>query len=97
MSREPRRDGVMAERDLWCAVIHRAMDDALTPLRESSASNASVKPHEVTAARAWFCTGGRYFRQVCEMAGMEPSAIQKRVVALIEAQRASEMQAECAQ
>ena len=75
----------LPEKDLWVAVLTRAVLDACKGppnLNMTSSSNISHKNHwsyNQDQARHFFLEGGRHFRMVCEMAGRNPEYIQGRV------------------
>jgi hypothetical protein len=70
-----------AERQLWCAVIDRAMHDALD--RIATVSGAAERHKIRDDARAWFRRNGREFRAACEMAGFDPDYLRTRILTLI--------------
>ncbi len=61
------------ERDLWMAVLHRATLDATQPVRDVRHDGAR------RTARVWIERGGNDFRKACELAGVEPEWVQRRL------------------
>lgn len=63
---------MIPERDLWCAVLSMALLDTLRSGPEGD------------EARAWVDGGGRDFRRVCSLVGVEPSVVRanRRAIAL---------------
>ena len=68
----------LPEKDLWVAVLCRAVLDAVKgppKLDMSLYSNTSHKnqyTYDRDQARHFFLKGGKHFREVCEMAGRNP-------------------------
>ena len=79
----------LPEKDLWVAVLCRAVLDACKgppKLDMSLYSNTSHKnqyTYDRDQARSFFLTGGSHFRQVCEMAGRNPDYIQQKIRKMI--------------
>ena len=75
----------LPEKDLWVAVLCRAVLDACKgppQLDMSRKANVSHKNHYTYArdqARHFFLNGGAHFRNVCEMAGRDPLYVQKKI------------------
>ena len=75
----------LPEKDLWVAVLCRAVLDACKgppQLDMSRKANVSHKNHYTYArdqARHFFMTGGPHFRHVCEMAGRDPNYVQRKI------------------
>ena len=75
----------LPEKDLWVAVLCRAVLDACKgppDLDMSRRANVSHKNHysfNRNQARHFFMTGGEHFRNVCEMAGRNPEYVQQRI------------------
>ena len=64
----------LPEKDLWAAVLSRAVLDACKgPLDYSQIE-----------ARNFFVNGGYHFRLICEMAGRNPEYVQEKVKKVIE-------------
>ena len=80
---------VSPERELWVAVLGRALLDAF---REAPKLNLNLhmnKTHGMyykynrDQARHFFLEGGEYFKEVCEMAGRNPQYVKEKVRKLI--------------
>ena len=80
---------VSPERDLWVAVLGRALLDAF---REAPKLNLNLymnKTHGMyyrynrDQARHFFLEGGDNFKEVCEMAGRNPQYVKEKVRKLI--------------
>ena len=75
----------LPEKDLWIAVLCRAVLDAVKgppKLDMSLYCNHSHKNqynYDRDQARHFFLTGGPHFRQVCEMAGRDPDYVQAKI------------------
>ena len=75
----------LPEKDLWIAVLCRAVLDACKSaprLNMSLRSNITHKnnyTYDRDQARHFFLTGGSHFRHICEMAGRDPSYVQAKV------------------
>jgi hypothetical protein len=70
-------DSASAERQLWCAVIERALRDATATI--SPPTECRVRD----AARAWFLANGLEYRAVCESAGYDPDYLRSRILSII--------------
>ncbi len=70
-----------AERQLWCAVIDRALQDALD--RVAAVSGLAERLRLRDEARAWFARNGSEFRGACEAAGYDPDYMRSRILSLI--------------
>ncbi len=70
-----------AERQLWCAVLDRAMQDAMDRIATVSGANEREKLRE--EARNWFLRNGDDFRSACESAGYDPDYLRSRVLSMI--------------
>ena len=75
----------LPEKDLWIAVLCRAVLDACKgPPCLDMTSRANI-PHKNLygynrrAARHFFLEGGKHFREICEMAGRNPDYIQAKI------------------
>ena len=66
-------------RQLWCAVVLQAIEDATCPL-----SNKRRRNHEIVSARVWLTRPSRDFAEVCRLAGYEPDRIRAQVTGRIE-------------
>ena len=80
---------VSPERDLWVAVLGRALVDAF---REAPKLNLNLPVNRTHGmyykynrdqARHFFLEGGDYFKEVCEMAGRDPQYVKEKVRKLI--------------
>jgi hypothetical protein len=60
-----------SETRLWRLVIFQALQDAL-----GVQSTAAKNKHAKARAIEWFRSGNRDFRQVCDLAGLDSSAVQ---------------------
>ena len=75
----------LPEKDLWVAVLTRAILDACKGppnLNMTSSSNISHKNHwsyNQDQARHFFLEGGTHFKNICEMAGRNPEYVQNKV------------------
>ncbi|MGO8920217.1 MAG: hypothetical protein ACLQJR_30325 [Stellaceae bacterium] len=78
------REDRSAERQLWCAVIDRALHDAMDSVAAVSAPGERLKIRE--EARRWFLRNGSSFRIACEGAGYDPDYLRTRILSLIGAE-----------
>ena len=75
----------LPEKDLWVAVLCRAVLDAVKgppDLDMKVKANISHQNHysyNKDQARHFFIEGGSHFRLICEMAGRNPDYVQKRI------------------
>lgn len=69
------------ERQLWCAVLDRALKDALG--NPGGVSGAFAQRRTVVEAQIWFQENGLDFRRACEAAGFEPDLLRDRALQLI--------------
>jgi len=75
----------LPEKDLWVAVLCRAVLDACTGPPELDMTRQANIPHKNLygynrrAARHFFLEGGKHFNLICEMAGRNPAYVQSRV------------------
>ena len=75
----------LPEKDLWVAVLCRAVLDAckgpphLDMTRKANKSHKTLYNFNREAARHFFMEGGYHFRLICEMAGRNPAYVQNRV------------------
>jgi len=73
------------EKDLWVAVLCRAVLDAvkgppdLDMTREANKSHKSLYTYNRDAARHFFMEGGFHFNLICEMAGRNPEYVQAKI------------------
>ena len=79
----------LPEKDLWVAVLCRAVLDAckgppqLDMSRRANISHKSQYNYNRNQARHFFLTGGSHFRNVCEMAGRNPEYVQQKIRTII--------------
>jgi len=79
----------LPEKDLWVAVLCRAVLDACKGPPELDMTRPANVPHKNLygynrrAARHFFMEGGSYFRHVCEMAGRNPEYVQQKIRKII--------------
>ena len=84
---ETTNDGrvTLPEKDLWVAVLCRAVLDAckgppdLEMTRKANRSHESLYCYNRDQARHFFMEGGFHFNLICEMAGRNPAYVQSRV------------------
>ena len=75
----------LPEKDLWVAVLCRAVLDAckgppdLDMSRKANKSHKNYYNYNKDQARHFFLEGGRHFRHICEMAGRNPDYVQARI------------------
>lgn len=70
--------GHSRERQLWCAVIERAVQDAVRPDGIAGTTPEHVRHRE--EARRWFAENGHDFRAACDAAGFDPDFLRDRVL-----------------
>ena len=79
----------LPEKDLWVAVLCRAVLDAckgppcLDMTRRANISHKNHYSYNRRAARHFFLTGGVHFRHICEMAGRNPDYVQAKIRKII--------------
>ena len=79
----------LPEKDLWIAVLTRAILDACKGppnLDMDSPSNISHKnmyTYDRDQARHFFMEGGKHFNNICEMAGRDPLYVQDKIRKII--------------
>ena len=75
----------LPEKDLWVAVLTRAVLDAckgpphLDMTRKANISHKNHYTYDRDQARHFFMTGGAHFRHICEMAGRNPEYVQDKI------------------
>jgi hypothetical protein len=75
----------LPEKDLWTAVLCRAVLDACKGPPSLNMKVPANIPHKNLygynreAARHFFLAGGKHFREICEMAGRNPAYVQARI------------------
>ena len=73
------------EKDLWVAVLCRAVLDAckgppmLNMDLKSNRTHKNVYTYDRDQARHFFIEGGPHFRLICEMAGRNPDYVQEQI------------------
>jgi hypothetical protein len=70
-----------AERQLWCAVIDRALQDAQDRIATVSGLAEREKLRE--DARTWFLRNSTEFRTACDGAGYDPDYLRSRILSMI--------------
>jgi hypothetical protein len=68
------------ERQLWCAVVERAMQDAVGP--SAALDHCEARRRERQDALKWFLEGGRDYQMACDAAGVDPEHLRHRVLTL---------------
>ena len=75
----------LPEKDLWVAVLYRAVLDAckgppnLDLTRRANISHQNHYTYDRDQARHFFLEGGAHFKNICEMAGRNPEYVQNKV------------------
>ena len=75
----------LPEKDLWIAVLCRAVLDAckgppqLNMSKHSNVSHKNQYTYDRDQARHFFLEGGAHFKNICEMAGRNPEYVQAKV------------------
>ena len=75
----------LPEKDLWVAVLCRAVLDAckgppqLDMSRRANVSHQNHYHYDRDQARHFFLEGGKHFRHICEMAGRDPDYVQAKI------------------
>ena len=75
----------LPEKDLWIAVLTRAVLDAcknpprLDMTRKANTAHKSLYKYNRDQARHFFMEGGAHFRDVCEMAGRDPAYVKEKI------------------
>ena len=75
----------LPEKDLWVAVLTRAVLDAckgpplLNMSKHSNISHKNQYTYDRDQARHFFMKGGKHFREICEMAGRNPEYVQAKI------------------
>jgi len=79
----------LPEKDLWVAVLCRAMLDACKGPPHLNMKLPCNIPHNNyynfnrEAARHFFLDGGPHFRHICEMAGRNPYYVQQKITKIL--------------
>jgi hypothetical protein len=71
------------ERQLWCAVIERAVQDAIRP--DGPTGTTSEQRRQREEARRWFVENSHDFRVACDAAGFDPDCVRDRVLRMADA------------
>ncbi len=71
----------MRENGLWAGVLHRFFDDALHQ-KPGRSPAAFVCIGDQESARSWLLSNSSGFREVCDLAGMDPDGIHDAAKAL---------------
>jgi len=75
----------LPEKDLWIAVLCRAVLDAckgppqLDMKRPANIPHKNLYGYNRQAARHFFLEGGKHFNLICEMAGRNPGYVQQKI------------------
>ena len=75
----------LPEKDLWVAVLCRAVLDAckgppdLDMTKKTNISHQNIYTYDRDQARHFFMEGGPHFNLICEMAGRNPNYVQSRI------------------
>jgi len=79
----------LPEKDLWVAVLCRAVLDAckeppkLDMRKYANVSHKSQYNYNRDQARHFFLEGGKHFKEICEMAGRNPTYVQNKIRTII--------------
>ena len=79
----------LPEKDLWVAVLTRAVLDAckgpphLDMTRKANKSHQNHYTFDRDQARHFFLEGGDHFRNICEMSGRDPTYVQQKIRKII--------------
>jgi hypothetical protein len=66
------------ERQLWCAVLDRAIQDAADHV--AAAGSDPARRRLRSDAQRWFVENGTDYRYVCESAGIDPDELRARML-----------------
>ena len=75
----------LPEKDLWVAVLCRAVLDAckgppdLDMTSKANITHQNIYTYDRDQARHFFLDGGKHFRDICDMAGRNPEYVQAKV------------------
>ena len=72
------RGGGFPERQLWCAVVERAWQDAVGAAL--SAARDEPQSRERREALQWFVDNDPDYRLACDAAGIDPDDLRHRVM-----------------
>ena len=79
----------LPEKDLWVAVLCRAVLDAckgppdLDMTRPANVPHKNLYGYNREAARHFFLDGGKHFRDICDMAGRNPTYVKEKARKLL--------------
>ena len=79
----------LPEKDLWVAVLSRAALDAckgpprLNMYLRSNVTHKNNYTYDRDQARHFFLRGGAHFKEICEMAGRNPTYVQAKIRKII--------------
>ena len=79
----------LPEKDLWVAVLCRAVLDAckgppqLDMSRKANRSHQNHYTYDRDQARHFFMEGGYHFNLICEMAGRNPAYVQQIIIKIL--------------
>ena len=79
----------LPEKDLWLAVLTRAVLDAcsgppqLNLKIKANRSHQNIYTFDRDQARHFFMEGGAHFRHICEMGGRDPDYVQTKIRKII--------------
>jgi hypothetical protein len=68
-----------ADRQLWCAVIGQAIQDATSARSNSRNSENGRLQSDKQAALDWLLNDSKDFVTVCTLAGVDPQSVRERV------------------
>lgn len=77
-SSTPHWDEQSRERQLWCAVIFRAVQDATQS--DKGAELTPEQKRQRDEARQWFAENGKDYGYACESAGLDAEFVRDRVL-----------------
>ena len=72
------RSSGFPERQLWCAVVERALQDAVGSAAITARAEAG-RPERQDALQ-WFLEGGHDYQLACDAAGIDPDDLRHRVL-----------------
>lgn len=67
------------ERQLWCAVVYRAVQDATQAYRGPGGPTLA-QLRERDEARSWFADNSEEYCYACESAGLDPDFVREHVL-----------------
>jgi hypothetical protein len=79
------RSSGFPERQLWCAVVERALQDAVGPAATGAQDDA--RRPERQDALEWFLENGRDYQIACDAAGVDAEHLRQRVLLLARRKR----------